>query len=328
MMRTALVVGIDYYQHVPCLKGCVKDAQNVAEVLRYHGDGSKRTNFRVDLLKCDNDQEIISNEALRSNIRKLFSAETDVVLFYFAGHGYIEAGGGFIVPSDSRRGDQGISLHDILAWSDRSKVRNKVIVLDSCHAGILGDTLPSIPDVAMLKEGTTILTASTAEQYASGKDGEGVFTRLFVDALNGSACSLKGEISPGSVYAHIDQSLPDLAQRPVFKTNIRRFISLRDVTPPIPLEDLREIDKIFQDPGQILPLDPTFEPERNAAQAHLPPRDPKNTAIFAILQKYNRVNLVVPVDAPHMWHAAMESKACKLTPLGQHYHRLAKRDLL
>jgi len=54
----------------------------------------------------------------------------------------------------------------------------------------------------------------------------------------------------------------------------------------------------------------------------LPLPDPENTRTFAILQKYNRVNLLVPVDAPHMWHAAMQSKACKLTVLGEHYRRL------
>jgi hypothetical protein len=49
----------------------------------------------------------------------------------------------------------------------------------------------------------------------------------------------------------------------------------------------------------------------------------KYTNIFAILQKFNRVNLVVPGQgAPHMWHAAMESKTCKLTVLGEHYRRL------
>ena len=46
------------------------------------------------------------------------------------------------------------------------------------------------------------------------------------------------------------------------------------------------------------------------------------TAKSAVLQKYNRVNLVVPVDAPHMWHAAIESKAYKLTVLGEHYRSL------
>jgi hypothetical protein len=52
----------------------------------------------------------------------------------------------------------------------------------------------------------------------------------------------------------------------------------------------------------------------------------ENTEKFAILQKYNRLNLLVPVDAPHMWHAAMNSKSCKLTALGKHYWRLAKKE--
>ena len=58
----------------------------------------------------------------------------------------------------------------------------------------------------------------------------------------------------------------------------------------------------------------------------MPPPDPENTAKFAVLQQYNRVNLLVPVGAPHMWHAAMESKGCKLTALGEHYRRLVERN--
>jgi hypothetical protein len=54
----------------------------------------------------------------------------------------------------------------------------------------------------------------------------------------------------------------------------------------------------------------------------MPPPDPENTQKFAILQKYNRVNLVVPVDVRHMWNAAMERKPCRLTVLGEHYRRL------
>lgn len=53
----------------------------------------------------------------------------------------------------------------------------------------------------MLSEGTTILTASSQEQYASEEDGSGVFTTLLVDALSGSAANILGDITPGSVYA-------------------------------------------------------------------------------------------------------------------------------
>lgn len=98
--------------------------------------------------------------------------------------------------------------------------------------------------------------------------------------------------------------------------------------PPIELEDLQRIDEFFPRPGFDFSLDPTFEPERGTPKpTGVPEPDPLNNETFAILQKYNRVGLVVPVDAPHMWHAAMESKACQLTALGEHYRDLAEKGL-
>jgi hypothetical protein len=58
----------------------------------------------------------------------------------------------------------------------------------------------------------------------------------------------------------------------------------------------------------------------------MPPPDPENTRTFAILQRYNRLNLLVPVGVQHMWNAAMESKACRLTALGEHYRRLVEKN--
>src|SRR5262249_33775658 len=147
---------------------------------------------------------------------------------------------------------------------------------------------------AELKEGMTILTASSADQYASENNGSGVFTTLFVDALNGAASNLVGDVTPGSVYAHIDQSLGAWDQRPVFKTNGRSFGSLRNVQPPIGLSELRRLTEFFPSPGFLFQLDPSFEPERSPGQQApaIPPPDPANTARFAILQKLNRVNLV------------------------------------
>ena len=83
--------------------------------------------------------------------------------------------------------------------------------------------------------------------------------------------------------------------------------------------------QFFPKPGYQFPLNPTFEPEMKGRSEGMPEPDPENTRKFTILQKFNRVNLVVPVDAPHMWDAAMESKACRLTVLGEHYRRLVER---
>ena len=110
----------------------------------------------------------------------------------------------------------------------------------------------------------------------------------------------------------------------VFKTNVKSFVSLRKVQPPISLGDLQCITAFFPSPGFEFRLDPSFEPERASTITAIAAPNPVNTAKFAILQKYNRVNLVVPVDAPHMWHAAMGNKTCKLTVLGEHYRRLVE----
>ena len=139
------------------------------------------------------------------------------------------------------------------------------------------------------------------------------------------AANLLGDISPGSVYAYIDQSLGAWEQRPVFKTNVKSFVSLRKVQPSVQLADLQRIAEFFPIAGYEFPLDPTFEPEMKGRSEGMPNPIPENTRKFAVLQKFNRVNLVVPVDAPHMWNAAMESKACKLTVLGEHYRRLVER---
>jgi hypothetical protein len=138
-------------------------------------------------------------------------------------------------------------------------------------------------------------------------------------------------VTPGSVYAHIDQSLGPWAQRPVFKTNVKTFVSLRKATPPITLGDLRALAKHFPRAGFRFALDPSFEPERPSSQpkeAPIPAPDPAKTAVFAVLQEYAKVNLVRPVDADHMWHAAMGSKACELTVLGEHYRRLVAEGLI
>ena len=215
-------------------------------------------------------------------------------------------------------------MSDILILANESQANNKIILLDSCHSGIAG-TPPSEKALSALSEGLTILTASTKDQYATEENGRGVFTTLLVDALNGSAANLTGDITPGSVYAHIDQSLGGWEQRPVFKTNVKQFVSLRKVRSPIPTDDLRRITEFFPSPDMEFPLDPTFEPEMAGRVQGAPEPNEENTEVFAILQRYNRVNLLVPVGARHMWHAAMYSKACKLTALGEHYRRLVDR---
>lgn len=322
-MKLALIIGINHYPDGGDLYGCVNDAYSVKGILERNFDGS--VNFDCKLMTASNAKESLDRGELKDSISQLFSTKAEVALLYFAGHGHIEMTGGYLLGSDAKRGDDGVSLNDILVMANESQATNKVIILDSCHSGIAGNA-PNIKDSALISEGITILTASTADQYATEKNGSGIFTTLLVDALSGSASNILGDVTPGSVYAHIDQSLGAWEQRPIFKTNVRNFVSLRKAAPSIELDDLQMIKDLFPTAGFEYNLDPTYEPESKGRDEGMPEPIKENTEIFAILQKYNRLNLLKPVGAQHMWNAAMESKSCKLTALGEHYRKLAEND--
>lgn len=333
-MRKALIVGINYYENCGSLYGCVDDAQSVMSVLERHGDvethdelestGIGKTNFACRLIKATGPTDGVTRRVLKDHLSELFKTPSEIALFYFAGHGHIESTGGYLVTTDSTRGDEGLSLNEILTLANDSPSKNKIIVLDSCHSGIAG-TSSTGDNLANLSEGLIVLTASTADQYATEQNGKGVFTSLFVDALGGGAANLTGDITPGAIYAHIDQALGPWEQRPVFKTNVKQFVSVRRVTPPIKLSDLLLITKLFPVRGFEFKLDPTFEPEMGGRVSGMPDPIPENTRKFSVLQNYNRLNLVVPINARHMWNAAMESKSCKLTSLGEHYRALVEK---
>jgi uncharacterized caspase-like protein len=325
--RKALIVGIDHYDRITSLSGAVNDAYSVKAALERHADGT--LNFaQPRLMTATGPGASVSRTELREAVAELFRDDAEIALFYFSGHGYIDGGGGYLCASDCESGHDGLSLYEVLAFANDSPAKNKVIILDSCHSGVAGGS-PVAAQVAEIKEGVTILTASTAEQYAMETGGTGVFTSLLVDALNGAAANLVGDVTPGSVYAHIDQSLGNWAQRPVFKTNVKKFVSLREANAPIELTQLQKLTVLFEEATAQLALDPSYEPNREGyAQRSVPPADPVKTADFAVLQALVKVNLVRPVGAPHMYYAAMESKACELTVLGQHYWMLVKRDLI
>lgn len=326
-MRKALIVGIDHYEKIGSLNGAVNDAYTVKNSLERHSDG--RLNFaQPKLLTGTSFTSPVNRADLREAVKELFADDAEISLFYFAGHGHIDDTGGFLCATDCENGHDGLSLNEVMSFANSSPAKNKIIMLDSCHSGVAGSN-PIAEQIAEIKDGVTILTASTAGQYSMEVGGQGLFTGLLVDALNGAAANLLGDVTPGSVYAHIDQSLGNWAQRPVFKTNVKKFVSLREVDAPIELADLQKITSLFSQPTTQLRLDPRYEPERGQeGDETLPPPDPGKNADFAVLQSLVKVNLVRPVDAPHMWHAAMESKSCELTVLGQHYWNLVDQGLI
>jgi len=317
-MKKALVVGINNYRSSP-LCGCINDASGIATILETHGDGSPNFDVRLE-------SDVQTKSKLKTMIVELFSGNSDTVLFYFSGHGFFNEIGGYLVTPDYSKYDEGISMVEILILANQSEVKDKIIILDCCHSGAMGS--PTVSGAAsQLNEGITILTASRDSEHSMEINGHGVFTNLLLDALQGGAADLRGHISPGGAYAHIDQALGAWEQRPVFKTNVTRFTSLRTISPQVPLDVLRKIIKYFPKPQDEFKLNPSYEDTNDKNIKHdivEPFARPDNVSVFKNLQKLQSVGLVVPVNATYMYFAAMESKSCRLTSLGSHYWQLVK----
>jgi len=314
-VRKALVVGINAYPNAP-LQACINDAISISQVLEAHGDGGP--NFGVKLLTSPS--ETITRARLKGEIESLFSGYPDIALLYFSGHGTINSFGGYIVTPDFQKYDEGVSMDEILGAANRSKAKDKVVVLDCCHSGAFGSPTTSSSNVAQLSEGLSVLTASRDSESAFEINGSGVFTALVVNALQGGAADLRGHITPGSIYAYVDQALGPWDQRPIFKTNVTRFTSLRTIRPPVPPEKLRKLVEYFPSPQDEHKLDPSYEFTAG--------NDPVKVPILQDLQKFASVGLVVPVGEEFMYFAAMNSKSCRLTALGFQYWRMVSDKLV
>lgn len=322
-MKKALVVGINKYQQCP-LGGCENDANAIEHILSRNADSS--ANFSVKKVL-----NVPTKGDLKGHITDCFAGNNDIALFYFSGHGYIDAIGGYIVTPDFSPNDMGVSMQELLTIVNDSQAKNKVVILDCCHSGFLGCSSTAGQQPSVIKDGVTLLTASKSDEPAMEVHGHGVFTALLLDALNGGAADVTGYITPGGIYAYIDKALGPWEQRPVFKTNVTRFSPLRRATPQVGEDILRRLVDYFATPDAKFPLNPSFEPTNAPAVEHKvvePFADSTNTRIFKELQMLEGVGLVIPCDEEHMYFAAMNSKACRLTSAGQHYWRLVHGNII
>lgn len=279
-------------------------------------------------------RELLDSEATKVKIRKgikdLFSGEVDVALLYFSGHGFDDENDGVIVSYDYEEDDWGIKMSEILEIANKSQARHKIIILDCCHSGFMGNH-GIIGDTSFLGNGVVILTASKKDQSSIEVNGHGVFTNLLLEAIGGGAADILGNVTPGSIYSYIDQALGPWEQRPLFKANISSFICLRNTQPRIVVDEIRKITVFFDEEDSVFKLDPSFEKTniKNGKHRNLYPyANSKNVKIFTLLQKYNRNGLVVPYDSSDMYFAAMDSKGCVLTPLGKHYFKMVKEEII
>lgn len=318
MSKIALITGINYYEKFQPLYGCVRDANDVAELLRENFDGSRNFDIKRDV--ASNYASRLSRKQLKESLRKLFRKDVQVALFYFSGHGHVEDNEGYLVTSDCDHGDEGLSLSTLLDYANNSPAKNRIIILDCCYAGQMGLDIHS-NGISALAEGVSILCSSSNDEVSIENAGRGVFTSLLVDALEGSAADILGNIFLENLYANIAPALGLWNQTPVNRLSISGLTLIKETKPAVELDDLRMLTEYFEDEYHSYPLTPEHEHTYKNA-------DPEKGGIFRVLQNFNRINLVVPVGAEpnDMYWAAMQRKSCKLTPWGRYYWKLVNED--
>jgi uncharacterized caspase-like protein len=313
MTRLALLVGIDDYP-TSRLTGCVMDARAMDELLSRNADGSP--NFACRTMLSSN--ETITRGSLREAAEVLFNkTDVDVALFYFAGHGAWHRNfGGYLVTQDHDPSDEGVSMDKLIALVNQSQAHERLIILDCCHAGAIDDLVATQTPVP-LEKNVAVLAGCGPDEYAEERGGRGLFTAHVCGALDGGAADVRGFVTAGGVYAYLNEVLTGWDQQPLLHANLAKLTPIRRADPAVSDEKLRLLTSYFPSADYEYPLDPSYEPQA----------DPKHEAheeIFSRLQQFRAARLLTPIGTEHMYFAAMESRACRLTPLGQFYWHAVK----
>ena len=309
MSRIANLVGVDTYPG-NLLHGCVADADAMRVLLERNDDGSANFNCRTHF------NGVVTRPGLRQAVQEVFNQrDVDMAVFFFAGHGTRRGAGdhaeGMLVTVDTVDGDEGVAMEWVIAQANNSPAKERVIVLDCCHAGAIDQVLAARTP-APLKEGVSILASCRSDQYAVEHGDHGLFTSLVCAALDGGAADVRGFVTVASIYAYVDEILTPRDQRPLLRTSVAGLRPLRRAKHAVSDDMLRRMIDLFPNPDYQYPLDKSYEPTEE-------PRHPEHEAIFERLQKLRDARLVETMGTPHMYYAAMEGRTCRLTALGRAY---------
>jgi hypothetical protein len=312
-LRRALLVGIDEYDSYPALSGCINDVEALKPLFARHENGDP--NF-----SCV-ERHTATMDLLVDDIKALLAPGANLALLYFAGHGAPHEQDISLCTRDGTTANPGLRLSQVLTFVAQSQVPEVAVVLDCCFSGAAGGVPQLGGNTAALRSGLSILAASRGDQPSAEHGGRGVFSTHLGAALDGGAADILGKVTIAGIYAYLSELFGPWDQRPTFKANVDRLHDLRLCKPAIPVEDLRRLPLLFPTFDYEYPLDPSYEETEVAA-------DQGNVANFQLLQRCRSVKLVEPSGEEHMYWAAINSKSCLLTPLGQHYWRLVSLDLL
>ncbi|WP_031500329.1 caspase family protein [Bryobacter aggregatus] len=195
----AVIVGVSRYANLPAeaqLRFSESDARNVYQTVISREGGQ---------IEPENVKTLFGADATKANITKAIeewlpsvAQEDDRVIVFFAGHGFVYQGKGYLAPYDfsfEHTADTGYDmarLGDVLA--NKVKARNKILLTDACHSAKILPGLSSkqINDQFKMLPGNFFTLASSREAESSYEDpdlanGSGVFAYFLVQGWKGQA---------------------------------------------------------------------------------------------------------------------------------------------
>ncbi|MBI4864745.1 MAG: SUMF1/EgtB/PvdO family nonheme iron enzyme [Candidatus Riflebacteria bacterium] len=203
--RHAVVVGISRHrEETQNLKVAAKDAAAVAAFL----ERKDRTGgYRVKILRDEEATRLEIGNSLQEMSQR--AGANDTLLFFFAGHGILGSDGKpYLFPYDGKSSnleDTGYPLSRVKDWLGGSDAKQKLLILDSCHSGALGQQMVSArggPERALTQEelkklsagsGLVILSACKEKESSYECGDHGCFTKYLLKGLEGEADGPWGE---------------------------------------------------------------------------------------------------------------------------------------
>jgi hypothetical protein len=330
-LKRALVIGINSYAHASQLRGCVADAEAMSKVLERDADLEPNYECRTLLDKME-DGSPITRAALYKACDELFTDARDDVLLFFSGHGMLTQFAGYLCAYDSDKNDWGVPMDLIMAMANASAAPHILIILDCCHAGEFANPslLPANGQnpLALLRENMTVMAASLRSQASVELNGNGVFTKAVVNALQGGAADPMGWVTAPAIYAYVERRFGAFDQRPVYKSYATGVRVIRRCAPLIERFHLRSLIELFPTEDYLYQMDPEYEPEDEHGNVHEPVNKEK-VGIAKLFKTYRNAGLLGPTipDEQLYWTARL-SHTAELTQRGREYWWLVKNKKL
>lgn len=187
MRRYALCIGNNNYQFLSPLACAVSDSHAVAEKL-------KKLNFDVDEFTDLNSKSLAEKVSSFSDKLK----EYDVVLLFYAGHGFQINGDNLMIPVDfDKPSDEKLAkrvafpLDDLMHWLNQYPEKTKIVILDACRQEYdvrgLGEYF--VPFTA--PQGSIIAFSTSPKQSAFEENGHGLYTRFLLEHMEDPRVSIE-----------------------------------------------------------------------------------------------------------------------------------------